>query len=187
MQFAYRYISLLSIAGSTLLAGCSTEVDIDDPLVTNDAEQGVTVEPDACKTGVVGDGVTCEDPGVLKDTANALCVEAGLSLSDFQYDAYGEDGCDWRTREAKFTCCASSEPPPVDPPPVEPGPDPSCKSGVVGDGVTCEDPGALKDEAYAICVAAGLELGLFDAWSVVECGGYAIEAKFTCCPKAPAP
>ncbi|AUX46347.1 uncharacterized protein SOCE26_078530 [Sorangium cellulosum] len=147
-------------------------------------------EPAECFSGAVGDQVTCHDPGMLKEEANAVCVEAGQSLADFQY-VQGEGGCEWRIVEAKYTCCPPSGPPPPPPPspepPADPSIDPSCKTGVVGDGVTCEDPGVLKDEAYQLCESAGLDLGQFDAWSTAACGGYALEAKFTCCPEAPAP
>jgi hypothetical protein len=53
--------------------------------------------------GVVGDGATCVDPGVLKEAALAACLQAGLDLYDFEYS---DDACGGQTQEASYTCCA---------------------------------------------------------------------------------
>jgi len=60
-------------------------------------------DPSTCVGGVVGDGATCVDPGVLKEAALAACLQAGLDLYDFEYS---DDACGGQTQEASYTCCA---------------------------------------------------------------------------------
>ncbi|MDI3290811.1 hypothetical protein [Polyangium sp. 15x6] len=106
--------------------------------------------PPACTQGIV-ESAACEDPGLLKDLAYAICQEDGLGLTAFDYQ--GGD-CGWMTTQAHYECCPL--PPPVDPPP--PPPPPICASGSLGDGVTCQPRDLLKQAAYEACEQAGLQL-----------------------------
>ncbi|MDI3290810.1 hypothetical protein [Polyangium sp. 15x6] len=127
-------------------------------------------EPDVCMTDTVGDGVTCQDPALLKDMAFQACQLAGQQMVDFQYTT---GDCGWMTRQASYTCC----PPIVDPPPPPP---PVCQSGSLGDGVTCIDGSILKEKAYAACSELGLNLA--DLQASGDCPvGQATKVGFTCC------
>ncbi|HVK67659.1 MAG TPA: hypothetical protein VM694_24405, partial [Polyangium sp.] len=132
-------------------------------------------EVDVCTTDTVGDGVTCQDPSMLKDIASQVCQIAGQQMVDFQYTT---GDCGWRTRQASYTCC----PPIVDPPPPSQPPPPPlvCQSGALGDGVTCLDKGLLKDKAYAACNALGLSLA--DLQTAGDCpADQASKVGFSCC------
>ncbi|WP_433928842.1 hypothetical protein AB3662_35555 [Sorangium cellulosum] len=150
---------------------CSTELLFD----------GVTC-PDDCTGGVLGDGVTCQDPNALIEQGIPLCEEIGLVLRDLQVDKADYAVCDGKVLQAEYLCCpawpAWPEEPSTPPPPPEPGCD---TTGVVGDGTTCEDPNALKDEALAICTSLGLPLSHFDA-SIAPCETGTLEATYACCP-----
>jgi hypothetical protein len=138
-------------------------------------------EPDAdtCTTGTLGDGVTCQDPSVLKNEAAMSCGETGRVLVDF---TYANDGCGWQTREAKFTCCPAVSPEPEPPPDPEA---PSCKEGALGDGTVCRDMSLFKQEAYQVCQDAGLVLS--DLYYGGDCpDGQATKAGFSCCALPPA-
>ncbi|HTN83356.1 MAG TPA: hypothetical protein VL242_06715 [Sorangium sp.] len=151
-------------------AACSTDLLFD----------GVTC-PDDCTSGVLGDGVTCQDPNALIEQGVPICEELGLVLRDLQVDKADYAVCDGKVLQANYLCCPAWEAPPVEPK-EPPPPDPPCATtGVVGDGTTCEDPNAMKDEALALCQAQGLPLSHFDA-SVAPCAGGALKATYACCP-----
>ncbi|WP_437479880.1 hypothetical protein WME75_34465 [Sorangium sp. So ce1014] len=142
------------------------------------------VEPAECISGTLGDGVACQDPNALIAQGTPICEEAGLVLRDLQFDKGDYEVCGGGVREATYLCCPPwpAPPPPEEPPPPPPPWDgPGCTAGLVGDGVTCEDPTALKDEAFAICQALGLPLRYFDAASM-PCGAGALRAAYACCP-----
>ncbi|WP_437597465.1 hypothetical protein [Sorangium sp. So ce590] len=148
---------------------------------------GVTCADD-CTSGVLGDGVTCQDPSTLIAQGTPICEEAGLVLRDLQFDKGDYEVCGGGVREATYLCCPPwPEPPPEEPPslpPPLPPPweGPGCTAGLVGDGATCEDPTALKDEAFAICQALGLPLRYFDAAASMPCGAGSLQAVYACCP-----
>ncbi len=148
---------------------------------------GVTCADD-CTSGVLGDGVTCQDPSALIAQGTPICEEAGLVLRDLQFDKGDYEVCGGGVREATYLCCPPwpapppEEPPPLPPPLPPPWEGPGCTAGLVGDGVTCEDPTALKDEAFAICQALGLPLRYFDAAASVPCGAGSLQAVYACCP-----
>ncbi|WP_437620111.1 hypothetical protein [Sorangium sp. So ce1151] len=150
---------------------CSTELLFD----------GVTC-PDDCTSGVLGDGVTCQDPNALIEQGIPICEEIGLVLRDLQVDKADYAVCDGKVLQASYLCCPAWEAPPDEPREPPPPPEPPCETtGVVGDGATCEDPSALKDEALALCQALGLPLSHFDA-SIAPCEGGTLEATYACCP-----
>lgn len=107
MLFKNLPITALLIAGAALSAGCSVGNDAGEAPPTSAAEQSVSPDsasdPASCFDGVVGDGATCVDPGVLKEAALAACLQAGLDLYDFEYS---DDACGGQTQEASYTCCA---------------------------------------------------------------------------------
>jgi hypothetical protein len=157
------------------IAGCSTRV-VDQPSVqsvaqgdsADDDKGGTPAEPGACTDGVLGDGVTCVSYGDIKTTATELCSAAGGGLTALDYDP---QGCaEGEVPIAHYTCCQ----------PADPGPAPSCDGGVIGDGQSCTDASAVKEEALALCAAAGRTLAdLFvDAGG---CGDGVIIAKYVCC------
>ncbi|MDI1451344.1 hypothetical protein [Polyangium sp. 6x1] len=147
-----------------------------------DPEGGET--PSGCIEGTV-ESAACEDPGVLKDQAYAICVAEGLLFTAFDYQ--GGD-CGWQTTQAHYECCAEPPPPPepphTDPPPPNPPPPPEpppiCASGSIGDGVTCQPGDMLKLAAYEACEQAGLQL--FDlVGDVGDCSpGEALELTYSC-------
>ncbi|WP_437597466.1 hypothetical protein [Sorangium sp. So ce590] len=141
------------------------------------------VEPVECISGTLGDGVACQDPSALIAQGTPICEEAGLVLRDLQFDKRDYEVCGGGVREATYLCCPPwPAPPPEEPPPPPPPWDgPGCTAGLLGDGATCEDPTALKDEASAICQALGLPLRYFDAASM-PCGAGALRAVYACCP-----
>ncbi|WP_437659305.1 hypothetical protein [Sorangium sp. So ce1182] len=150
---------------------CSTDLLFD----------GVTC-PDDCTSGVLGDGVTCQDPNALIEQGIPICEEIGLVLRDLQVDKADYAVCDGQVLQASYLCCPAWEAPPEEPEEPPPPPEPPCETtGVVGDGATCEDPSALKDEALALCQALGLPLSHFDA-SIAPCAGGTLEATYACCP-----
>ncbi|WP_437285893.1 hypothetical protein [Sorangium sp. So ce406] len=150
---------------------CSTDLLFD----------GVTC-PDDCTSGIVGDGVTCKDPNVLIEQSIPICEELGLVLRDLQVDKADYEVCDGKALQAKYLCCPAWPGQPEEPRPPPPPPEPGCDTtGVVGDGATCEDPNALKDEALAICTSLGLPLSHFDA-SIAPCEAGTLKATYACCP-----
>ncbi|WP_437886302.1 hypothetical protein [Sorangium sp. So ce307] len=149
---------------------CSTDLLFD----------GVTC-PDDCTGGVLGDGVTCQDPNALIEQAIPLCEELGLVLRDLQVDKADHEVCDGEVLQAEYLCCPAWAGQPEEPRPP-PSAAPGCDTtGVVGDGATCEDPDALKDEALAICTSLGLPLSHFDA-STAPCEKGSLKAMYACCP-----
>ncbi|WP_437753428.1 hypothetical protein [Sorangium sp. So ce1389] len=158
-------------AGDAPEEACSTELLFD----------GVTC-PDDCTSGVLGDGVTCQDPNALIEQGIPICEEIGLVLRDLQVDKADYAVCDGKVLQANYLCCPAWEAPPAEPEEPLPPPAPPCETtGVVGDGTTCEDPNALKDEALALCQAQGLPLSHFDA-SIAPCAGGTLKATYACCP-----
>ncbi|WP_437304223.1 hypothetical protein [Sorangium sp. So ce388] len=158
-------------AGDAPEEACSTDLLFD----------GVTC-PDDCTSGVLGDGVTCQDPNALIEQGIPICEEIGLVLRDLQIDKADYAVCDGKVLQANYLCCPAWEAPPVEPEEPPPPPEPPCETtGVVGDGTTCEDPNALKDEALALCQAQGLPLSHFDA-SIAPCAGGTLKATYACCP-----
>ncbi|WP_437501882.1 hypothetical protein [Sorangium sp. So ce1099] len=152
-------------------AACSTDLLFD----------GVTC-PDDCTSGVLGDGVTCQDPNVLIEQGIPICEELGLVLRDIQVDKADYAVCDGKVLQATYLCCPAWEAPPEEPREPPPPPAPPCETtGVVGDGMTCEDPNALKYEALALCQALGLPLSHFDA-SIAPCEKGTLKATYACCP-----
>ena len=138
--------------------------------------------PDDCTSGVLGDGVTCQDPNALIEQGIPICEEIGLVLRDLQVDKADYAVCDGKVLQATYLCCPAWQVPPEEPREPPPPPEPPCATtGVVGDGTTCEDPNALKDEALALCQAQGLPLSHFDA-SIAPCAGGTLEATYACCP-----
>ncbi len=130
-------------------------------------------EGDTCMTDTLGDGVTCNDPGVLKDLANETCKLSGLEMVDFTYTT---DDCGWMTRQASFTCCPVV---PVPEPPLPPAA-PVCKPGALGDGVTCVDNATLEQNAVAACGESGLVLSEIQVSG--DCpAGQGSTVGFTCC------
>jgi len=131
--------------------------------------------PAACFDGSVGDGVTCQDPGLLKQQAGEACENAGLQLVDF---IYSDDGCGWQTLKAAYTCC------PAGPPDPGPGPgQPDCVVSTVGAGATCRGLDVLKAEAVAVCEQSGRVLG--DIYPAGGCpDGQASKAEISCCSTA---
>jgi len=110
------------------------------------------VLPAGCLQGTV-ESPTCEDPGILKDQAFAICQENGFFFTVFEYQ--GGD-CGWQTTQAHYECCPVPPTPPVDPPPPEP---PAiCASGSIGDGISCQSRDFLKQAAHEACNQAGLQL-----------------------------
>lgn len=128
----------------------------------------IAPEEDGCITGTVTDGDQCVDPGQLKMLAWTACKMAIMDLVDFTY-ASGD--CGWKARKGTYTCC------PFQPPPPSPA---VCQGETIGDGVTCMDPGAMKDEAFYHCQGLGQVLG--DIYPAMDCpDGQASMAKITCC------
>ncbi|KYF78336.1 hypothetical protein BE11_41600 [Sorangium cellulosum] len=158
---AHRCITVLSMVGAALIAGCSTDVLSGEDLDTNTVDQGVAPKgesltpeaepcstellfdgvtcPDDCTGGVLGDGVTCQDPNALIAQGIPLCEEIGLVLRDLQVDKADYEVCDGEVLQAEYLCCPAWPEEPNTPPPPEPGCD---TTGVAGDGATCEDPSA---------------------------------------------
>jgi hypothetical protein len=130
-------------------------------------------EEDSCTTGTVSDGDQCVDPGQLKNLAYTACKMAMMDLVDFTYSS---GDCGWKTRNATYTCCPVPTPdPPPSPPPVM-----VCQSETIGDGVTCMDPGKIKEDAYYYCQNLGLNLA--EIWPAPNCAdGQSSLAKITCC------
>lgn len=134
------------------------------------AEHECTDTPDAdpCTSGTVSDGDQCVDPGQLKILAYTACKMAMMDLVDFTY-ASGD--CGWTTRKASYTCC------PIPPSPPSPM---VCQSETIGDGTTCMDAAAMKDEAFYHCQNLGQML--VDLYTAADCpDGQSTMAKITCC------
>ncbi len=133
-------------------------------------------EPPVCTGGVLGDGVTCLDPGDVKDAAYAACVAAGLEIVALDVVS---DGCGGLVTFAKYTCCSAP------PPPSDPGPS-ACFDGEVGDGLACQSAADLKVQAIDACGAAGGQLA--DIWLAEGCpDGESSKAGFSCCLPQPSP
>lgn len=126
-------------------------------------------DEDPCTTGTVSDGDQCVDPGQLKMLAMTACKMAMMDFVDFTY-ASGD--CGWKTRKATYTCC-----------PYPPSPPPApmvCQGEVIGDGTTCMDSAAMKDEAFYHCQNLGLTL--VDIYPSNDCpDGQSTSAKVACC------
>lgn len=132
----------------------------------------IVPDEESCKTGTVSDGDQCVDPGQLKMLAYTACKMAILDMVEF---TYATDDCGWKTRKATYTCCPfpPPEPPPASPPLV-------CQNETIGDGVTCMDPGKLKEDAYSLC--QGLGQMLMDISPLMDCpNGLSTWAKISCC------
>lgn len=126
-------------------------------------------EEDPCQTGTVTDGDQCVDPGQLKMLAYTACKMAMLDMVDFTYTT---GDCGWKTRQATYTCCPFPTP--------EPQPPMVCQDETIGDGVTCMDPGKLKEDAYYLC--QGLGQVLMDIVPLMDCpNGLSSWAKISCC------
>lgn len=109
----------------------------------------------------------CRTPDEIKVSAIAECEAQGAELLDLAFS----DPCDGgRFLRWKATCTAA---------PVQ-----SCTTQGLGDGSTCLDPTYVKDEALAMCAAAGLELASLDV-ATDGCGGLITAAKITCCASPP--
>jgi hypothetical protein len=181
MRKLHGMVSLsFSLFAALFATACSMGPGGGEAVAERGLEQGKG--SNACAQGVAGDGKSCQDLGSLKLEAYNACQEAGLSLVDIEY-IHGACGAD--AKLAQYECCPPPPPPPAPDPDPTPVPGPSdCSYGTVGDGATCTDPGALKNDAYAICTKAGLDLVDF-AYSGGDCGWQTTIAKYACCPSAP--
>ncbi|MDI1433694.1 hypothetical protein [Polyangium sorediatum] len=128
-----------------------------DGKVSEESPEAPTL-PSGCLQGTV-ESATCEDPGVLKDQAFAICQESGFVFTVFEYQ--GGD-CGWQTTQAHYECCPVPPTPPVDPPPPNEPPPPEppaiCASDSIGDGITCQSRDFFKQAAHDACNQAGLQL-----------------------------
>lgn len=125
-------------------------------------------DDDACKTGTVSDGDQCVDPGQLKMLAFTACKMAMMDLVDL---SFVPDDCGGNARKASYTCC------PIPPSPPSPM---VCQGETIGDGTTCMDPAAMKDEAFYHCQNLGQML--VDLYPAADCpDGQSTIAKITCC------
>ncbi|HMY18605.1 MAG TPA: hypothetical protein PKA58_19900 [Polyangium sp.] len=126
-------------------------------------------DEDPCTTGTVSDGDQCVDPGQLKMLAYTACKMAMMDLVDLTYVS---GDCGWKTRQATYTCCPYPPSPPV--PPM------LCQGEIIGDGTTCMDPAAMKDEAFYHCQNLGQTL--VDITPAGDCAdGQSTYAKIACC------
>jgi hypothetical protein len=177
------YIAVVLAGVALFMAGCSGTVTNggDNGATELSLEEGDGANVDACTSGVVGDGVTCETPDVWKLASWEVCSAQGLILTEL---AFEPDCADGRSTHASYACCAA-------PPPPEPDPT-ACTAEVLGDGVTCQSPeqwkvllaGANGDDGY--CAAQGLVL--HDVFLHNDCAdGGSTYAKISCCPASSTP
>jgi hypothetical protein len=124
--------------------------------------------PSECSEAELGDGKTCQDYVVLKQQSAELCQKAGGTLVDLASSSHGCPDGQWSL--ATYKCCGPG-PTPADP----------CTYGKIGDGSTCQDAGALTQEAADTCAAAGL---FTQATKLAyDCpGSQSTWAEIACCP-----
>lgn len=153
----------LTLADFKLLEPCG------DNQFLRETHECAETEIEACVTDTLGDGKTCEDPGLMKTLAYETCTAAGQQLTDLVFD-FGD--CNGMVRMAKFTCCTPDLPPPNTP---------SCHEAVpLNDSMVCRDPGLMKQEAWETCNAEGTYLLDYKAWG--DCPpGQASNMIVTCC------
>ncbi|WP_437908933.1 hypothetical protein WME95_14175 [Sorangium sp. So ce327] len=131
-------------------------------------------EPTECWRGRLGDGLTCDESGDLKDQAYITCSNQGADLTEFTYDR-GVPGCGpSETTGAVYACC----------PAAEPLPSRLCWTTKIDHGDVCQAQSTLGEEASAMCADAGQRI--FRIWynsgTAICPEAHDTSALFTCCP-----
>lgn len=188
-------ISSVLLAGALLCAGCANVVTLDEETNEDSLEQNASPrapgeqaaqreepaasapaedkkpKPDACITGEVGDGVTCQDTGLMKSQAYAICMQAELDLA--VYDVNNNGCVTGSSRRAEYTCCGAAG---------------DCITGEISEEVLCQEFSALHAQAGDACAKAGLQVT--DVRIDNEGCQYldSTRARYACCPSsAPSP
>ncbi|WP_437592697.1 hypothetical protein [Sorangium sp. So ce1000] len=134
------------------------------------ADGAATAKPDEASTSSQEEA-GCRTADDLTSEVEAMCDAQGLDLGDVRLLDPCRDG---GYRGIEHTC--------VDGAPTE------CWRGQLGDGLTCHDGIALKDQAYMACRNQGAELTVFEVEpSSSGCAaGETTGAVYECCPAAEA-
>lgn len=179
------------VISALMSAGCSSAASSGEEQNQSSLDQQISADPgalsdgeckkpkpDACTSGEIGNGKHCLDPSTVKDKAFKACDKDGFVLTELSITETCPGGL---PSKASYTCCPTPPPPPPDPGPG------SCIVGDLGDGLTCEDPGTIKTNAFLICDKDGLVLTELKLAS--DCaGGLSTKASYVCCdPNTPPP
>lgn len=181
-----RGAALLTFAAAalgTLAAGCTgVEADVlslrtpPDLAGSSDLAKPVPPPPDAapglpCTTEWLS-SMICEDPGLWKTKAAAVCMTGGRILGRLEL----RDTCDLRgalgARGASFDCCGAMAPPTM----------PVCTGRAQGDPTSCKEPAIWQQSAALDCQARGEQLDAFTPFEVCGPNRYR-SVKYLCCTR----
>lgn len=181
-----RGAALLTFAAAalgTLASGClGVEADVlslrppPDMAGSPDLAKPVPSPPDAapgpaCSTEWLS-SMICEDPGLWKTKAAAVCMTGGRILGRLDL----RDTCDLRgalgARGVSFDCCGAMPPPTT----------PVCTARMQGDPTSCKEPAIWQQSAALDCQARGEQI---DAFALADlCGPDRYRSvKYLCCAR----